>query len=76
MLRLFDILIAREKKQEVKDTWKLTKWMFDYYRYNEEIREVLKHALSELDVDRCALNKYDMPYVESRNDYKFGSIKK
>lgn len=71
MMRLFNVMSDREVLQEIKDTWTLTKWMFDYYRYDKEIRDILVSVLKNLNLEECKLNKYDFPYVKPRKDYQF-----
>ncbi|MDF1498820.1 MAG: hypothetical protein P1P85_05740, partial [Patescibacteria group bacterium] len=74
-LRLLDIMSSKEKRVEVKDTWHLTKLMFEFLKYDKEIREILKNAFLRLNLEKCKINEYDMPYCLGRKDYNF-NIKK
>ncbi len=75
ILRLLNIMSDREVHQEVKDTWTLTKTMVEYLKYSKEIKSIVISFLNNLNTDKCKLDKRDIPFCVTRNDYNFKSLK-
>jgi hypothetical protein len=75
MLRLLNIMSDREIHQEVKDTWTLTQTMVEYLKYSKEIRMIIISFLNNINTDKCKLDKRDIPFCVTRNDYRFKSLK-
>jgi len=74
--RLYDIMIGREVKQEVKDTWALVKWLIDnYMTKDKEMRNLMKNVSLQMDVDKIRLDEMDKSYCRPRVDYHFGFVK-
>jgi hypothetical protein len=71
MLRMFDILIEREIKQEVKDSWKLTKIMVEYLRYDKTVLKIYRNLIENMNLEECALDNRDWPFCEFRKDFTF-----
>lgn len=73
LTRLLDILKAREKTQEIKDTWKLLKFFIRFYlRFDRKLRDLIINLLLELDMKEIELSIEDRHYCEPRKDYNFG----
>ena len=71
--RLFALLISREIKQEVKDTWKLVQYFLPTYLFfNRKLRKNIIDIFTELDLEKVALSVEDKTFSEKRIDYKFG----
>jgi len=71
--RLLDIMVSREKSQDIRDTWKLLKFFIKYYlRFDKKMRRMLLTVLLELDMQEIELKKEDKHYCEPRTDYNFG----
>ncbi len=73
IIRLFDLMSGKEVRQEVKDSWTLTKTMVEYLRYSKEIKSIVISFLNNLDTDKCKLDKFDYPFCAGRVDYKFNN---
>ncbi len=73
IIRLLDIMSSREIRQEVKDSWNLTKTMVEYLRFSKQIKDILVSFLNNLEVDKCKLDTNDFPFCKDRNDYKFNN---
>jgi hypothetical protein len=71
MLRMFDLMTERETRQEVKDSWKLTKIMVEYLRYDKAVLKIYKSLIKNLNLEECALDDRDWPFCKERKDYKF-----
>ncbi len=77
IVRLLNILSAREVTQEIKDTWKLAKFFLPYYLlFNRKLRDSLIRVLSNLDLEKVKLAPEDIHFCEERKDYVFGFMNK
>ena len=77
LVRLLDIASSREKKQEVKDTWKLAKYFLKYYlRFDKKLLKIIQSALLQADSKKMALSIEDKAYCAPRTDYVFGFMLK
>ncbi len=72
ILRDFNVMQEREIKQEIKDSWTLTKMLVHYLRFDKELREIIVDTIKELDIDKLRLSVEDISYCEPREDYSFG----
>lgn len=71
--RLIGILSARERSQEIRDTWTLVSLFTRFYLpFDRELRELLRDALLRLDLEQVKLLPGDQHYCEGRKDYLFG----
>ena len=71
--RLLDIMMTREKTQEIKDTWKLFKMLVTYYlRFDKKMKQIIGNVLAELDIEKVKLDIGDKQFCEKRKDYTFG----
>ena len=75
ILRILNIMSDREKFQEVKDTWTLTKTMIEYLKYSKEIKSIIISFLNNLNTDKCKLDARDIPFCVTREDYNFNNLK-
>ena len=77
ILRLFELLMSREKTQEVKDTWTLLKFFIRYYiRFDKKLQKIIVSALSNINFDEIKLQVEDRHYCKPRKDYNFGFMEK
>lgn len=75
LIRVLDLMVEREIRQEVKDTWTLLKMFVKHYmRYEPEIRNLIVDVICEMDMERIKLTIEDKYFAEHRDDYKFGFI--
>lgn len=73
LLRLLNLLQSREDEQQVKDTWKLVKYLVKYYLvFDRELQKTVVNALLELDLEKVRLTKEDKIFCAPREDYTFG----
>ncbi len=72
ILRCFNVMQERELKQEIKDSWTLTKMLVHYLRFDKELREIIVNTIKNLDIDKLRLSVEDISYCEPREDYLFG----
>lgn len=73
LLRLLDILIARERSQEIKDTWTLVRLGVKFYLpFDRELLRVVRRGFGELNLDLVRLDDGDIHYCVKRQDYTFG----
>jgi hypothetical protein len=73
LLRLLDLIQSRESAQEVKDTWTLLKYIVKFYlRFDKNLKSIIVHSLSNLDLDKVKLIINDKLYCIPRKDYTFG----
>ncbi len=71
--RFLDIMIDREVKVEVKDTWRLLQMFTKYYlRFDKKFLDMIVRVLLELDIEKCKLSEEDKYYCKPRTDYVFG----
>ena len=72
LLRLLDVMSTRERTQEIKDTWRLFKYVVSIYlRYDREVRNIIGTVLSEIDVEKVKLDEGDKCFCGKRQDYTF-----
>ena len=70
--RLFDIMSTREKTQEIRDTWKLFKYLVSFYlRFDKKVRNIIGDVLSEIDIEKVKLDAGDIEFCKKRQDYTF-----
>lgn len=72
LLRLFTVMQSREKQQEIKDSWTLTKALVHYLRFDKELRKIVVNTIANLDVKKIKLSVEDVAYCKPRVDYNFG----
>lgn len=73
--RLLDLIVAREKTQEIKDTWKLAKFFVSIYlRVDRKFLALIVNILSNLNLEKMRLSVEDRHYCLPRKDYTFGFI--
>ncbi len=70
--RLVSIAIEREKTQELKDFWSLTRMLMNYLYLDPQIRKIVINVLSNIDIDQAKLTIEDKHYCKPRLDYNFG----
>lgn len=76
IVRLADVMIERERTQEVKDTWALLKFFLPWYlRFNPNLRRALVEVLMGLDLTKTVLSIEDQLYCSKRKDYTFAFMK-
>lgn len=77
VVRLLELMMSRERTQEVKDTWKLAIYFLPtYLMVNRDLRVALKKVLGELDLEKVAFSVEDRFFSEKRLDYQFGFMPK
>lgn len=73
ILRLLDILQSRESVQEVKDTWKLARYVVSLYlKRDKKLQKIISHAFSQVDLEKVKLDAWDKIFCIPRKDYTFG----
>lgn len=73
LLRLLDIMGARENSQEIRDTWRLVKMGVRFYlRFDRKMQRMICDILSQLDLNEVALSVEDKHFAGLRKDYTFG----
>lgn len=72
LVRLFELMTAREKTQEIKDTWKLVKFFLPWYlRFDKKLQTSIVGVLSSLDLTKVKLSVEDEHFCLKRTDYQF-----
>lgn len=75
LTRLLNIMVTREKTQEIKDTWTLVKNVVRFYMaFDKKLTEMVKNVLLQLDVEKVKLTIEDKEFCLPRKDYTFGFI--
>lgn len=73
LVRLLNIMQTRETTQEIKDSWTLIKRFLPLYlRCNRKLRRTVIGVLSNVDLEKIALDSADQEFCAKRTDYKFG----
>lgn len=72
ILRCFTVMQDREVKQEIKDSWTLTKMLVNYLRFDKELRSIIANMIKNLNIEKIKLSVEDKAYCEPREDYQFG----
>lgn len=71
ILRLLEIMIQREKQQDIKDTWTLVKLAVNYLKYDKTLLKFLTKTLLRLEVGKVVMDENDKHWCEKRQDYNF-----
>lgn len=73
LLRLLSIMSGREKTQEIKDTWRLVKYIVSFYLwFDKRLLNVIANTLKEINIEKIRLSVEDRYYCVPRKDYRFG----
>lgn len=73
VVRIAQLMMSREKTQEVKDTWSLLNFFLPWYlRLNPVLKRNMVDVLLALDLTKLELTVEDQCYCEKRKDYQFG----
>lgn len=73
LIRLFELMMAREKRQEVKDTWRLAKYAIRFYlRFDKNMARMIRNILERMDIEKVKLSIEDKVFCIPRVDYSFG----
>ncbi len=72
LMRILNLMQAREKKQDVKDTWTLLKRFLPMYLLvNPQVRTEIISIVTEMDMQKIKLSIEDEFYCKPRSDYSF-----
>lgn len=73
IVRLLELMMSREKTQEIKDTWRLVRYFLPWYLFfNKSLKKNIVAILKDLDLEKVALSDEDKHYCAERKDYNFG----
>lgn len=73
MLRVLDIIIAREKVVDVQNTWRLLKHFVTWYmRFDRPLLNLFADVIGEINPEAVALSVEDRYFAGQRKDYTFG----
>lgn len=73
LVRLLEVMQAREKTQEIKDTWTLLKYLFMcYMRFDRSFLRIFKSVLLNINLEEIELKADDKQFARPRKDYEFG----
>lgn len=73
LARLLELMMTREKTQEIKDTWTLVKYFLPMYLLvNRKLRQQVIDVLGDLDTQKVKLSIEDESFCLTRKDYQFG----
>lgn len=75
LVHLLDLMSEREVTQEIRDTWKLLKYVVRFYLvFDRKFLRMITETLMQLDIDKVALSVEDKVFCLPRKDYKFGFV--
>ncbi len=73
IVRLFTLMMEREKTPEVRDTWVLAVTFLPWYmRFNRTFRKAITKVLGDLDLSKLQMTVEDREFATPREDYVFG----
>lgn len=75
IVRLLDLMASREATQEIKDTWKLLKYVVNLYLiFDTGLQKIVTNMMYNLDLSRVKLDDGDKEFCAPRADYTFGFL--
>ena len=72
IIKLLDIMMVRERHEDVRNTWVLIRLFVKYYiRYDRQLSRILQKVMSRIDLSKVAFDASDIHFCSKRQDYNF-----